>query len=97
MGGLKGRTAFGRRSAGQRDGAVRGAKPLRVIDDDVTLPTGETVHNPFRVLPNGTGSEVVFTVFRRAGILITQVAEDAKAVEQDLGTLKRLLEATSGS
>jgi hypothetical protein len=34
-----------------------------VIDHDVTLPTRETVHNPLTVLPNGTGSEVVFTVW----------------------------------
>src|SRR5512139_1010493 len=34
-----------------------------VLDHDVVLPTGESVHNPMRVLPNGAGSEVVFTLF----------------------------------
>ncbi|MEV6492133.1 SRPBCC family protein, partial [Actinoplanes sp. NPDC051633] len=32
-----------------------------VLDHDVTLPTGETVHNSFRVIADGDGSEVVFT------------------------------------
>jgi Polyketide cyclase / dehydrase and lipid transport len=98
--------SFHRRNDGDwvADGGPLGSATVRfvernrfgVIDHDVTLPTGETVHNPLRVLPNGTGSEVVFTVFRRAGIPVTQFAEDAKAVEQDLGTLKRLLEAAPG-
>jgi uncharacterized protein YndB with AHSA1/START domain len=63
-----------------------------VLDHDVTVPTGETIHNPIRVLPNGAGSEVVFTLFRRAGVSAAQFAQDAQAVEKDLKTLKRLLE-----
>ena len=34
-----------------------------ILDHDVTLPSGETVHNPMRVMPNARGSEVVFSVF----------------------------------
>jgi uncharacterized protein YndB with AHSA1/START domain len=63
-----------------------------VLDHDVTVETGETVHNPIRVMPNGSGSEVVFTLFRRPGVSADQFAEDAQAVENDLRTLKRLLE-----
>jgi hypothetical protein len=63
-----------------------------VLDHDVTVLTGETIHNPVRVLPNGAGSEVVFTLFRRAGVSTAQFAQDAQAVEKDLRTLKRLLE-----
>ena len=33
-----------------------------VLDHDVTLPSGETVHNPMRVIPDGDGCEVVFTL-----------------------------------
>jgi hypothetical protein len=69
---------------------------LGVLDHDVTVETGETVHNPIRVLPNGTGSEVVFTLFRRAGVSAAQFDQDAKAVEKDLRTLKRLLESRPG-
>ncbi len=30
-----------------------------VLDHDVTLPSGETVYNPMRVIADGTGCEVV--------------------------------------
>lgn len=63
-----------------------------VLDHDVIIPTGETVHNPIRVIPNGEGSEIVFTLFRRPGVSGAQFAEDAEAVENDLNRLKRLLE-----
>lgn len=48
---------------------VRFAAPNRlgVLDHDVMLPSGETVHNPLRVLPNGVARELTFTVFRRPG------------------------------
>jgi hypothetical protein len=63
-----------------------------VLDHDVTVATGETVHNPIRVIPNGRGSEVVFTLFRRPGVSADEFDRDARAVEKDLNTLKRLLE-----
>ncbi len=63
-----------------------------ILDHDVTLPSGETVHNPLRVVPNATGSEVIFTIFRRPGATEDQFAADAHAVERDLATLKSLLE-----
>jgi hypothetical protein len=66
---------------------------LGVLDHDVTVESGETIHNPIRVLPNGRGSEVVFTLFRQPGVSAVQFADDAKAVEKDLNTLKRLLES----
>jgi len=63
-----------------------------VLDHDVVLEHGVTVHNPIRVVPNGTGSELTFTLFRQPGISDGEFADDAKAVEKDLGTLKALLE-----
>jgi uncharacterized protein YndB with AHSA1/START domain len=66
---------------------------LGVLDHDVTVSSGETIHNPIRVIPNGSGSEVVFTLFRRSGVSAAQLAQDANAVENDLRTLKQLLEA----
>ncbi|HMN30099.1 MAG TPA: hypothetical protein PKE45_18245 [Caldilineaceae bacterium] len=56
------------------------------------MPSGVTVYNPMRVFPNGDGSEVVFTVYRRPGMSGQQFAEDAQAVASDLHQLKRLLE-----
>ena len=35
-----------------------------LLDHDVTLPSGETVHNPMRVIPDGDGCEVVITLRR---------------------------------
>ena len=63
-----------------------------VMDHDVTLPSGVTVHNPMRVVPNGEGSEFVFTLIRRPGMTDAELASDKAAVERDLNTLKNLLE-----
>jgi uncharacterized membrane protein len=65
---------------------------FRVLDHDVTLASGVTIHNAFRVLPNGAGSEVVFSVFRQPGTPEQDFAADTEAVESDLRTLKQLLE-----
>jgi len=73
---------------------VRFAPPnsLGVMDHDVTLESGVTTHNPMRVLPNGEGSEFVFTLIRRPGMSDELFAQDKAAVEKDLKTLKYLLE-----
>lgn len=73
---------------------VRFAAPneLGVLDHDVVLPSGTTVHNPIRVVPNGTGSEVTFTLFRQPEVPEEQFERDAEWVEKDLRTLKDLLE-----
>jgi hypothetical protein len=73
---------------------IRFARPndLGVLDHDVVLPSGETVHNPMRVVPNGAGSEVTFTLFRRPGVSDDEFRSDAAAVRKDLDTLKRVLE-----
>jgi hypothetical protein len=63
-----------------------------VLDHDVTLESGETIHNPMRVLPNAGGSEVVFSLFRRPGITDAEFESDASAVARDLSALKALLE-----
>ena len=65
---------------------------LGVLDHDVTLPTGEIVHNPLRVIPNGSGSTIIFTLLRRAGVSNQQFDDDSQAVQKDLSTLKGLLE-----
>ena len=66
---------------------------FRVLDHDVTLPNGQTVHNAFRVIPNGEGSEVVFSVFRQPGTTDKAFGEDCGAVEKDLRKLKSILES----
>lgn len=66
--------------------------PYGVLDHDVTLESGVTLHNPMRVVPNGDGSEFIFTLIRQPGISDERFTEDAAAVESDLKTLKKLLE-----
>lgn len=63
-----------------------------VLDHHVTLPTGETVHNPVRVIADGTGCEVVFTLRHRPGMSAEEFRRDADAVAADLATLKQLTE-----
>jgi len=65
---------------------------LGVLDHDVKLESGVTVHNALRVVPNGEGSEFVFTLIRQPGMSDGQLAKDKAAVENDLKTLKDLLE-----
>jgi len=63
-----------------------------VLDHDVTLESGVTVHNPIRVVPNGGGSEVTFILFRQPDMSDEKFAEDSAWVQKDLRILKALLE-----
>ena len=63
-----------------------------VVDHDVTLPSGEVTHNALRVVPNGAGSEVVFTVVRADDVDDAAFEADAAHVQKDLAALKALLE-----
>jgi hypothetical protein len=65
-----------------------------ILDHDVTLPSGETVTNPVRVLPNGDGCDVIFTVHRRRGVTAEAFAADTDAVAADLAALRELLQRT---
>ena len=70
---------------------------LGVLDHDVYLSSGLIVHNPIRVVPNGNGSEVMFTLLRQPGISQDEFARDAEAVERDLRALKALVETTTAA
>lgn len=59
-----------------------------VLDHWVTVD-GETFYNPMRVIEDGAGSEVVFTL---RGTPEIDPADEA-AIRADLATLKRILEA----
>jgi hypothetical protein len=66
---------------------------LGVLDHTVTLPSGEAVLNPMRVVPvDGETCEVVFTVRQRAGMSDDDLERDTAAVARDLATLKELVE-----
>ncbi|MDM0074500.1 SRPBCC family protein [Variovorax sp. J2P1-59] len=63
-----------------------------VLDHDVTLPNGLSVHNAFRVTPCGDGSLLTFVVLRLAGVSQENFDADVAHVRRDLAALKRLLE-----
>lgn len=88
-------------SAGQwivetADGPVQvefaGPNALGVADHVVTVRPGIEVLNPVRVLANGDGSEVTFTLFQAVGVSDDQFDADASLVASDLGALKAMLE-----
>jgi hypothetical protein len=64
-----------------------------VLDHDVVLPSGEVVHNPLRVVEDGDGCRVVFTLRRRPGMTDDEFAADAAAVTADLARLRETVEA----
>jgi hypothetical protein len=63
-----------------------------VVDHTVIRPSGQRVYVPMRLIANGSGSELLFTLFREPNMSDAQFASDAGFVERDLNGLKRLLE-----
>lgn len=63
-----------------------------VIDHRVTLPDGRVVDNALRVVPNGDGAEVMFTLLRQPDMDDAAFESDAAHIARDLETLKRLME-----
>lgn len=67
-----------------------------VLDHTVTFASGLKLTNPMRVVPNGGGSELLFTLFRHEGMSDQQFKEDEAHVRSDLETLRRILESKQG-
>lgn len=65
--------------------------PFGVLDHEVTLPSGVTVHNPLRAIPNGSGCTLTFTLMRAPGEPADKLAADRAWVERDLQKLAALL------
>lgn len=63
-----------------------------VLDHTVTLPDGQSILNPMRVVANGNGSEVMFTLFQLSSMSCEQFTKDASMVEADLLMLNNVLE-----
>lgn len=68
------------------------ANNFGIADHDVTLPSGVTVSNPMRIIPNGSGCDVVFTLHRHEGMNDEAFEKDAATIEKDLGALKTAME-----
>lgn len=63
-----------------------------VLDHRVELPGRPIISIPLRLIANGNGTEVVFTLFRQPGMSDAMFDRDADMVARDLAALKRLLE-----
>ncbi len=68
-----------------------------ILDHTVSLAPGVDIQVPMRVVPNGEGSEVIFTLFQFPGMPPEKFTEDIGLVEKDLQTLKTLLEKQPSS
>ncbi|HVK91296.1 MAG TPA: SRPBCC family protein [Mycoplana sp.] len=68
-----------------------------VIDHTVAMADGRVVHNALRVVPNGDGAEVMFTLLRLPGMDDAAFEADAAHVARDLQALKDLMERKGGS
>jgi hypothetical protein len=64
-----------------------------VLDHYVIPEPGLEIYIPMRVISNGTGSEVLFTLFRLSDMSAEKFAQDAEWVKRDLNVLKNLLQA----
>jgi hypothetical protein len=62
-----------------------------ILDHEVTLPSGDTVTNPMRVLAHPDGAEIVFTV-RQLDLTDDEFDHDARTVADDLDRLRQLVE-----
>lgn len=63
-----------------------------VLDHTVVLSDGLEVYVPMRVMPNGAGSEVMLGLFRQPEMDDAEFARDAGLMQNDLLSLKALLE-----
>ena len=74
---------------------VRFSEPnaLGVLDHWVSPPSGAEIYIPLRVVKNGSGCELVFTLFRQPGMDQARFEADAQWVMRDLKAAKQLLEA----
>jgi len=63
-----------------------------VLDHIVRMSSALEVYNAMRVIPNGSGSEVMFTLFQTSGMTDEQFSDDTAQVESDLRMLKQVVE-----
>ena len=67
-----------------------------ILDHYVSPTPGVEILVPMRVVANGSGSEVLFTMFQLPGMSVETFAADAGMVERDLRGLKSRLESREG-
>lgn len=70
---------------------------LGVLDHYVSLASGEEIYVPMRVVANGSGSEVLLTIYHRPGVTAADFQRDLEWVRRDLLALQKLLEEEPGA
>lgn len=68
------------------------ANEFGVLDHIVKMPDGQSIQNSMRVVANGTGSEIMFTLLQLPQMTDEQFDIDAAMVEADLRMLKGVME-----
>lgn len=68
-----------------------GHNAFGVMDHYVKVDAGPEIYVPLRIIQNGEGAEVQFTLFRQQGMSEEKFAADAEWVERDLLALKALV------
>jgi hypothetical protein len=63
-----------------------------VLDHTVIRSSGAEVYVPMRLIINGHGCELLFTLFREPGISDERYTADSDSVQRDLNRLRDLLE-----
>ncbi len=63
-----------------------------ILDHYVSPSPGVEVSVPMRVVPNGHGCLIIFTLFQQPGMSDENYAKDAGMVEQDLKNLQAIME-----
>jgi hypothetical protein len=64
-----------------------------VMDHYVQSGGGPEIYVPLRIIQNGDGADVQFTLFRQEGMSDAKFAADAEWVARDLASLKALVRA----
>jgi hypothetical protein len=82
-----------RTASGQAKVRFTAQNEYGIADHYVNDGVKPEVYIPLRVLANGSGSEVIFTLFRQPDMTDETYARDRAAVEKDLSTLKQVLES----
>jgi len=63
-----------------------------VVDHTVIRASDQRVYVPMQLIGNGSGCQLLFTLFLEPSMSDAQLASDAGSVQRDLNGLKRLLE-----
>ena len=89
----RGANWFAQSPMGEVQVAMAPRNDFGVLDHDVTLPDGTTVHNAFRVTPCGCDASLLtFVVLRQPGMDQKSFDADVDHVRRDLAALQQLLE-----